>query len=119
PAFFVGVPRAPAEVEGQLRRTIGDDGLVAFLRYTTELPMRLMTRQLAGALYATDTPLTAAQASQLVQVFADARRDAADDAQAWDASLAQARSFLPPVQFEALQNLRREEIYRLALIETQ
>ena len=61
-----------AEV-AKLRKMLGEDAFKQFAQYTATMAERNVADQMAGQLYFTDAPLTAAQADQLAQILAQNR----------------------------------------------
>jgi RNA polymerase sigma factor (sigma-70 family) len=59
----------PANLQASMRALLGDDGFKEYQQYSNRLPLRNVVDEVAGQLYDTDTPLTAAQAEQLVDIL--------------------------------------------------
>ena len=75
--------------------------------------------RLAGALYFTDTPLTAQQAAQLTEIGTSAmlalRKTRATPEAYWDAILPQLQNILAPPQMAALAALRDQDAAQSAV----
>jgi RNA polymerase sigma factor (sigma-70 family) len=95
-----------------IRTNFGDATFQAFQHYTDTMASRGVTKELSSALFYTDTPLTVAQAEQLVEVVAANSRNAQGKvdlpAMNTDAILAQAQAFLSPPQLAALRRTQLE-----------
>jgi hypothetical protein len=61
---------AQADVNASIKAVIGDSGFAQFENYEKTLPQRNVVNQLQQRLSYSDTPLTSAQADQLVQILA-------------------------------------------------
>jgi RNA polymerase-binding transcription factor DksA len=71
-AFQQAVAQAQATVDSQIQATLGDAGYAQYQQYQATLPQRNTVNQLEQSLSYTATPLTGDQASQLVQILAQA-----------------------------------------------
>lgn len=74
-ALFKVDSEVDGEFMGNLRTLLGDERFRQFTAYRKSIPEINAADQLAGLLYAGDTPLTPAQARQLVQVLQENRFD--------------------------------------------
>jgi hypothetical protein len=117
--FFVGFPPTVADVDQQLLELLGAEGFQKFQRYDDELPVRLAVRQLAGSSYSTESPLTKDQADALIQSYHEAQAQAANQNQAWETVLTQAKGTLTQPQWDALANLRKEAAFAQAVEEAK
>lgn len=59
-----------AEVDNSIRATLGDDGFAKYQNYQETIPQRSVVNQLQQSLSYSGTPLSDAQADQLVQILA-------------------------------------------------
>ena len=59
-----------AEVEANIKSTLGDAGYAQYQQYQQTLPQRNVVSQLEQSLSYTSTPLTSAQSDQLIQILA-------------------------------------------------
>lgn len=62
---------ARADVNASIKAVIGDSGFAQFENYEKTMPQRNIVNQLQQRLSYSDTPLTSAQADQLVQILAN------------------------------------------------
>jgi hypothetical protein len=60
----------PLDLQNNMRALLGDAGFQQYQQYTRALPIRNAVNDVAGRLYDTDTPLSAAQADQLTTILA-------------------------------------------------
>ncbi|HVS54161.1 MAG TPA: sigma-70 family RNA polymerase sigma factor [Opitutaceae bacterium] len=61
------------ELQAGVKELLGADGFRQFQQYSATIPERNVAEQIAGRLYQSDAPLTAAQADRLMQVLAQNR----------------------------------------------
>ena len=110
--FDATVAQLTAEWHEDVRATFGDATVEAVKHHGETAPMRAVTKELAGALFETDTPLTTAQAEQLVNILAANSRNADGkiDLAAMDTAAiqAQAQAVLSPQQLAALRRAQEE-----------
>lgn len=59
-----------ADINNSIKAVVGDSGFAQFESYENTLPQRNVVNQLQWSLSQTDTPITSAQAEQLVQILA-------------------------------------------------
>jgi hypothetical protein len=71
-AFQQAVAQAQATVDSQIQAALGDSGYAQYQQYQATLPQRSTVNQLEQSLSYTATPLTDDQASQLIQILAQA-----------------------------------------------
>ena len=89
---------------------LGDTAYQQFQQYQRTQLVRTIAVGLAGAVYNTDTPLSAQQADQLTQILANNSPSylqggtALPNSVNWNAALTQAQYFLTPQQLAALKN---------------
>ncbi len=69
-AFGQAVAAAQAAVDQQIQAALGDTGYAAYQQYEQTMPQRNTVNQVEQSLSYTATPLTDAQANQLVQILA-------------------------------------------------
>jgi hypothetical protein len=99
------------KVDSRLRDLLGADGLRKCQAFGLLIPARELTAQVAGALCFTETPLTAEQSAQLVQIIAGSRSDPSVSQAGpydWDAVVVKAQSLLSAPQLRALANARAQ-----------
>jgi len=113
---------SPDEVASQLQGLLGDAGYKAYQDFNRMGGAVDLTQKLAGSLYATDAPISQAQAAQLVQILAQSSPDYQngkglwDPSQVgWDRALANAQTVLSPPQLDALRALRQTSAYEQAI----
>jgi hypothetical protein len=95
----------------RLRDLLGEEGLRKSQEFAMLIPARELTAHVAGALCFTETPLTAAQSAQLVQIIARSRADPSVSQASpydWDVVVAQAQGLLSAPQRVALVNARAQ-----------
>jgi len=92
--------------------TFGDATLQAFTRFTDTIAASEVTKELSTALFQSDTPLTVAQADQLVEIVAANSRNAAGKVELAamnnDVVVAQAQGILSAPQLAALRKAALE-----------
>lgn len=123
------IQTAQAQVDANIRQTLGDAQFTQYQNYEQTLPQRNVVNQLSQALSYSAAPLQAFQVDQLVNILAanaPARSQAANawfgmgpmaagtlvsvrDAPITDAAVTQAASVLTPPQLAALQQLQGEQ----------
>jgi hypothetical protein len=105
------------EKERQLRELLGDSGYRRLQEY--QISLTSYVSRLAGALYFTDTPLTAEQGRKLGDVFAGVHRKVSPGRttpqEYWDAVATQAGAFLSEPQMASLGILRLRDEYTWAV----
>ncbi len=99
-----------------VRDAFGDKAGEEFQRFQETLPLRPITNQLASALFYTETPLTVAQAEQLVDIMAQSARSANGKVNPAEmdkpAVLSAASAVLSAPQIEALSGFLDQTIRR-------
>jgi RNA polymerase sigma factor (sigma-70 family) len=104
--------RIRSEFEHQLRTMFGEGALQQFLAYDRTSVSRMVADEVAGRVYLTATPLTAAQADELVSILesstpvSDHSRTVPHPALNWDQVLMHAQGVLTPAQLNALKGIR-------------
>jgi hypothetical protein len=121
-----------ADVDANIRATLGENAYTQYKNYETTLPQRSVTNQLEQRLSYTGSPLQSSQVEQLVQILHDTAatnpsRNAsgatpalaiagpgaafgnAGGTRITDAAIAQAKGILAPAQVSALQALQQEQ----------
>lgn len=93
------------EVPAGLTALLGDAGYQQFLAYSQTLPARSVASNLASLLAATDAPLSAGQAQQLVPILTNAAGKANPDQFDWNSVYANAQGLLSAPQLEMLKNV--------------
>lgn len=104
-----GDGKSPPGVGERLQRLLGSDGLLRWDQLRQELAGKYVAREVASALYFTDTPLSAEQARELVQIVTETKPPKAVSgviALKWDEVLGKARAKLAPEQVAAIEVLR-------------
>ena len=103
--------QADADLAGQIRTSFGEATLEAFQHFNDAGSMRELTSRLTGALAASATPLSPAQADQMVEILANNNRTpdgrASNDPRTLnlEAALVQAQAVLSPPQLAALRQV--------------
>ena len=123
-------------IDDGIKSLIGDNGFAQLSQYEQTVPQRTMVSMLQQRLTFTDSPLTSAQAEQLVQILAanselqpstpgrasDLRRIVRGMPGAGDnispAAISQAASFLNQTQLSALQQMQQQQEANRQLQET-
>lgn len=101
-----------AEQEAQMREALGEANYAQFREYARTSVARARTTDLAGALYYTDSTLSAEQARRVEQILAQndtdyrAGKSVGYYSTDWDQVMAQVPDVLSPRQLEALNGLR-------------
>jgi hypothetical protein len=102
--------------EQWLKDTLGPDGMRLLNEYRKQMNTRDDAVGVAGALWDSDSPLTAAQAAQLATVFASHRtvvnRQQVYD---WNGITSATSSFLSPSQMNAIEALRTQAQFNAIL----
>ncbi len=96
----------------------GPEGAQKFYEFQSLGTARRLTRDVASALYSTDSPLSPTQADQVVQIFVESRNvgPAARNGEFdWDAVLAKSQTVLSAEQLAVIAGKRSGELFRLAL----
>jgi len=113
---------SPDQVAAQLRNLLGDDGYKAYQDFNKLGGAQDLAQKLAGSLYATETPLTAVQGNQLVQILAQSSADYqsgkglwSPSQVGWDAALSNAQAVLSGPQMEALRAVKQTAEYDQAI----
>ncbi|MDB6093423.1 MAG: hypothetical protein JWM32_985 [Verrucomicrobia bacterium] len=120
-----------ADVDANIKATLGDAGFAQYQQYQQTLPQRNVVTQLEQSLSYTNTPLTPAQSEQLVQVLASTSPASSNSANnratiaanfgvgfggtgptspITDAAIQQASGVLAPAQVQALQQLQQAQL---------
>ncbi|MCX6953430.1 MAG: hypothetical protein NTV51_14870 [Verrucomicrobia bacterium] len=92
-------------------RTLGESAIAPVRDFVATSDLREIADKLAVHTFYTDTPLTAAQSDQLVQIFRECRPNTGavvridPDSVDWPAALQRAESLLSPAQMTALRAL--------------
>jgi hypothetical protein len=122
--FHKLVEDAQAQIDDSIRSTLGDAAFDQYRSYEQTIPQRNTITQLEQRLSYSSTPLTDAQAQQLVGIlastgttsnarmggpFGGVNQMAGPSAQITDATIAQAQSVLTPQQVQALTDLQQEQ----------
>jgi RNA polymerase sigma factor (sigma-70 family) len=100
------------EVEAGVRALLGDDGYRAYRDTANYAGAQTFATELAGSLYFTDAPLTAAQSKAMTDLLVEMQGNHSgptDRVGQWDAFVMRAESVLSPPQIEALQAMHAEE----------
>ncbi|MDB6170145.1 MAG: hypothetical protein JWM88_3009 [Verrucomicrobia bacterium] len=121
------ISETQAEIDANIKATLGDAGFAQYQQYQQTLPQRNVVSQLEQSLSYTNTPLTAAQSDQLLQILANnspatsagASNRAAvvnglgigpgPTARVTDTAVAQSQGVLAPAQVQALQQLQQTQ----------
>lgn len=115
-----------AEVDSQIQATLGPEAYSQYQNYQQTLPQRNTVTQLQQSLSYTNTPLTDAQANQLIQIMASAAPQnnnangnprallfggggIGGQARVTDAAITQAQGVLSQPQVAALQQLQQQQ----------
>ena len=113
---------SPDEVAAQLRGVLGDEGYKAYQDYNKIGGAQDLAQKLAASLYATETPITATQGNQLVQILAQSSADYQSgkglwsaSQVGWDTALSNAQAVLSGPQMDALRSLRQTSEYDQAI----
>ena len=114
--FQIGPTHASdSEIQAQLQAFLGDSGYAQYQHYAQMMPAHEMTTQMASALYFSDSPLTADQAAQLTQAYADTMASGMKGDQAKASLLQKAQAALAPAQFAALNDIFQEKQFNSEL----
>jgi hypothetical protein len=125
-AFKKLVTDAQAEIDAGIRDTLGDAGFAQYENYEKTMPQRNIVDQLAQRLSYSSTPLTDAQAEQMVQILAStaaanrttfngapvpaiAARAGFGGSQINEAAINQSLGVLAGPQVDALKELQQEQ----------
>ncbi len=115
-----------SEFTHQLKELLGDEGYRQYREFAREAPVHAITQDLAGAVYFTDSPLTATQADQFRQIARQALNEPDNGKRAngghwlylpppiWDAILARTPGVLNLQQMSALRDLQQQAIFMQA-----
>jgi hypothetical protein len=110
--FLAGDIEQMQYAPSDLRELLGDVGYQKLQEFDRVDSARQLAVQAASALSFTETPLTSAQAEQLIQIL-DSNRAQRSGTQAsrfaWDTVFAQARDVLSAPQLAALDGIRMNE----------
>jgi hypothetical protein len=98
-------PEVEATRDQRLRELLGESGFHAYNDFQCTTSGREFAAQLASQLSLTDTPLTSAQANQLVPLLASVRGPSRYSDGNWDEVLAEAGSELLPAQLATLRSI--------------
>jgi hypothetical protein len=121
PAMFNQlIADAQAEIDANIRTTLGEVGYAQYLDYERTLPQRSVASQLEQRLSYSSTPLTPDQTAQLVKILANTNpssstgtpttgRNFGGGPLVTDAAINQALGTLAAPQIEALRELQREQ----------
>lgn len=99
------------QLDKAVRATLGDSAVATVRDFVATTELREVAEKLAVHTFYTDTPLTAAQSDQLVQIFRDCRTDSNPvvridpETVDWTLALQRAEAVLSPVQMTALRAL--------------
>lgn len=116
---------SPREFGDEIRAVIGESGYQKYSEVQRQITARSLAREMIKALYATPTPLTAAQASELRKLVNDVTVDPALGKahtghwwylppERWERLIAEAATRMPEPQFAALCEMRAKSIYQHA-----
>lgn len=107
-----------AELKSAATEVLGEEGYRQLLQFRRAEPLQLAVNDLAMLVAQSPTPLSAAQAGQLLTTMANAssRYRAGDRADLvsvdWPQALASAQTFLAPAQFSAFKaNVQLQQVY--------
>jgi RNA polymerase sigma factor (sigma-70 family) len=102
------------EVTAQLRNLLGDDGFKAYQDFGRAGEAQALAQRLAASLYATDTPISKAQGTQLIQILAQSSPDYQSGKTlwnvsqvGWDTAFSNAQAILSAPQMDALRALKQ------------
>ncbi len=99
-----------------MRANFGEAAAATLARYDDTRPVRAVTKELSGALFDTEAPLTPAQAEQLVDIMAAHSRNAAGKvdlaAMNAEAIVAEAAAVLSPAQLAVFRRAQAETVRR-------
>lgn len=102
-----------AEVESGVRELLGEAGYQRYQEASRLVGPRGFALQVAGALYFTDTPLTASQSDQLVGIVdavqAETGRSRGSREDYWNSVMNRAQGILGPAQLAALAGFQQRE----------
>jgi len=115
-----GTGRSEAEVDRDVHDLLSDAGYQQYQEAKRLVSARQLTQDVAGALYFTDTPLTAAQVDQLTRTvdatrIATGQQGRAGSSEYWNAVLTNARAFLTEPQLAALAGFQQQEQFQMEL----
>jgi hypothetical protein len=112
-----GEGRSPAQMEQAVRALLGEEGFQRYREAGAAAGLQQVTIALAGALYFTDEPLTAQQARQLTPILTQYNMRTIDGVprRDWDGLYAAARPVLSAGQFAALDRIRAQEEFGVAM----
>lgn len=109
-----------AELKAAATEILGDEGYRQLLQFKRAEPLEVAVNDLAMLVAQSPTPLSAAQAGQLLTTMANASSSyrAGDRAELasvdWPQALASAQSFLAPAQFSVFKaNVQLQQVYAL------
>lgn len=113
---FTAQALTPSQVQAGLRKVLGPQGFAAYLAYNHDTSARNIARELEASTYFSESPLTPVQAEQLRQSIAAAwpqrdPREMGDASVASEPVMVQAKTFLTPPQFAALEAIHLEADY--------
>ena len=116
---FMLMGRDPSEYAADdqwVKETLGPDGMRQLNEYRKKMIAREDAVRIAGALWNSESPVTADQAEQLATVFSDHRsvvnrRQVYD----WNGIMAAAATFLSPSQLTAIEALRAQAQFNAIL----
>ena len=101
------------EVESRVRELLGDEGYRQYKDASTMVRGRQFALQVAGALYFTDTPLTAPQSEQLARITEAARIESRDAKTGrdgyWASVMGRAQGVLSDPQLAVLAGFQQQE----------
>lgn len=109
------------QMADRLRTLLGEERYRRYLDYQRTIPARLLAAEVAGNVYL-DAPLGREQAAQLIRTLTDASasylRGGAVEAATldWDAAFREAAQFLTPAQFEALVDVKDQQLIERAIV---
>ncbi|MDE3084689.1 MAG: hypothetical protein KGJ37_05655 [Verrucomicrobiota bacterium] len=118
--------QANAEIDNNIRSTLGDSAYAQYKNYEQTLPQRNIVNQLQQSLSYTSAPLTDDQANQLIQILANNASSSnansmrmifgpqgvtfgGQQSKITDQTIAQAQGVLSPAQIDALKQLQQQQ----------
>lgn len=107
--LHVGEQHTPQERDARIREIVGEAGLDHYRRSHREVIGRQLAAQVSSMLFFSETPLTAAQSTQLAGVVTASQGDK-QSAAYWQSLAESSAEFLSPAQMEALQWLGRRAL---------
>lgn len=114
--FTLSTGLPAGEVRRRQRALLGEQGYHKFLEEETHQPIRNTAAQVAASLIFTESPLTTAQAEQLMAMLDKNRTsDRTGTHFHWDALMTEAAQFLSSSQLTAIEHLRAQDEFQRAV----